>query len=183
MTTATQDSWTTHPLPEQHARLTADWNFNRGEFEQMKQGLIPEVMEEKWFIYHASGWLHFHRSWTGFCIYQVQLQERDSGYTVEQILVSRDVDQYRKSSDAYDLKLLRYLIDYLLLGKEVEFPQPEEIQGRVSSALFQHHLVGQTRRKPENNPNRQKKDDHLPATRFHNAIEGQSLHQQDSVKK
>lgn len=154
MTTATQDSWTTHPLPKQHIKLTANWYFARGEFEQMKQGLIPEVMEDKWFIYHASGWLHFHRSWTGFCIYQVQFQERDSDYTVEQILVSRDVDQYRESSDAYDLKFLRYLIDYLLLGKEVDFPQPAEIQGRVLSALFQHHLVGQARPKPEKNPNR-----------------------------
>ena len=154
MTTATQDSWTTHPLPKQHARLTAIWTYTRGEFERMKQGLIPEVMEEKWFVYYDSGWLHFHRSWTGFCIYQVQFQERDSDYTVEQILVSRDVDQYRESSDAYDLKLLQYLIDYLLLDKEVEFPQPAEIQGRVLSALFQHHLVGQTHPKPEKNPNR-----------------------------
>lgn len=154
MTIATQDSWTTHPLPKKHSRLTANWNFTRDEFEQMMQGLIPEVMEEKWFIYHASGWLHFHRSWTGFCIYQVQFQERDSGYTVELILVSRDVDQYRESSDAYDLKLLRYLIDCLLLGKEVEFPQSAEIQGKVTSALFEHHLVGQARSKPEEKPKR-----------------------------
>jgi len=60
MTTATPDPRTTHPLPEQHVRLTANWTYTREEFEQIKGGLIPEVMEEKWFIYHDPGWLHFN---------------------------------------------------------------------------------------------------------------------------
>lgn len=55
MTTATPNPWTTHPLPEQHVRLTANWTQSREEFEQMNGGLIPEVMEEKLFIYHDPG--------------------------------------------------------------------------------------------------------------------------------
>ena len=142
---ATKESWTTHPLPEKHARLTASWRFTGREFQQMKRGLIPEQMEDKWFVYHEDGWLNFHRSWTGNCIYQVQFRESDSGYEIHQILVSRDVQQYRESSDECDLMLLKYLIDSLLLGKEVEFPQAEDIDGDVSAALYQHHLVGRGR--------------------------------------
>lgn len=118
----------------------------------MKSGLIPEQMEDKWFIFHGEGWLHFHRSWTGYCIYQVQFHELDSRYAVKQILVSRDVERYRDSSDEDDLMLLKYLIDNLLLGKEGEFPQSEDAHDNISSVLYQHHLVGRGRPNTENNP-------------------------------
>jgi hypothetical protein len=144
---ATRDSWTTHPLPEKHARLMASWTFTGSEFNQMKHGLIPEQMEDKWFIYYEDDWLHFHRSWTGYCIYQVQFRERDSKFEVAQILVSRDLEQYRESSDEFDLLMLKYLIDNLLLGKEADFPQGDDFN-EVTGALRQHHLVGRGR-KPE----------------------------------
>jgi len=140
--TATKDSWTTHPLPEKHTRSAASWSFTGHEFGQMKRGLIPEQMEDKWFIYHSDGLLHFHRSWTGYCIYQVKFRERGSNYEIARILVSRDVEQYRESSDKYDLMLLKYLIDCLLLGKAIEFPQREDVSDDVTAALYQHHLVG-----------------------------------------
>jgi len=146
---ATRDSWTTHPLPDKHARLTVSWSFTESEFEQMKQGLIPEVMEDKWFIYHADGWFHFHRSWTGYCIYQVQIQERKPYFRVAKILVSRDVNQYQESSDEYDLMLLKYLIDSLLLGNNIDFPPADDLNGEVSSALHQHHLAGRGRIPPD----------------------------------
>jgi hypothetical protein len=146
---ATQESWTTHPLPEKHVRLKASWTYTAKEFGQMKRGLIPEQMEDKWFIYHENDWLYFHRSWTGYCIYQVQYQERDDAIEIAQILVSRDVEQYRESSDEYDLMLLKYLIDSLLLEKPVDFPHKEEFNGEVTSALYRHHLVGRGKKPGE----------------------------------
>jgi len=32
-------------------------------------GLVPEEIEDKWFIYWEDDTLFFHRSWTGNCIY------------------------------------------------------------------------------------------------------------------
>lgn len=144
MPPATQDSWTTYPLPEKHVRLTADWTYTRQEYQQLQQGLIPQVMEDKWFIYHQDHVLHFHRSWTGFCIFQVRFREDGAGYQVAQILVTRDVEQYRQSNAGEDLALLRYLIDVLLLGKDVPYPLPGDLQGPVQAALSQRHLAGRT---------------------------------------
>jgi hypothetical protein len=145
MPTATQDSWTTHPLPEQHTRLMADWTFSPEEYRQLQQGLIPQEMEDKWFIYHQEDVLYFHRSWTGFCIFQVHFREVEAGYQVSQILVSRDSEQYRVSNDQDDLALLRYLIEALLLGLEVPYPLPGGLQGPVQAALSRRHQVGRTR--------------------------------------
>lgn len=132
-------------MPEKHARLSASWLFTRKEFEQMTRGLIPEQMEDKWFIYFEDNWLYFHRSWTGYCIFQVKFRERDEKKEIDQILVSRDVEQYRDSSDEHDLLLLKYLIDSLLLWNEADFPLGDEAD-EVTGALHQHHLVGRGRK-------------------------------------
>lgn len=144
MPPATQDSWTTHPLPQKHARLAADWIYSPDEYRQLQQGLIPQVMEDKWFVYHQDHVLHFHRSWTGFCIFQVFFRETEVGAQVYQILVSRDFEQYRESNEEEDLALLRYLIEALMLGKELPYPSPGGVQGPVQSALSQRHLAGRT---------------------------------------
>ena len=115
----------------------------------MRQGLIPEVMEDKWFIYHADGRLHFHRSWTGFCIYEVELIEEEAHLRLREIRVSRDMQQYRKTSAEYDLQLLRFLIDRLLLGKQAIFPQIAEAQSTVEVALLRHSTVGHARSRQE----------------------------------
>ena len=146
MKPATKDSWTTRPLPRQRARLAANWRYSQDEFQRVLKGLIPEVMEDKWFIFFEAGWLYFHRSWTGNCIFQAQFRETDAGWAVTQFLVNRDPDQYQSDSDDYDRQLLRFLIDSLLLGKPAEFPQTNEDQGKVKSALRRWHQVG--REKP-----------------------------------
>ena len=145
MKAAVKDDWTTFPLPEKHAVLAADWYYNREDVERIKLGLIPEVMEDKWFIYHADGWLFFHRSWTGFCIYEVELIEDGEYARLGVIRVSRDLEQYRKSDDAFDLGLLRFLIDRLLLGRDVPFPTPPRHGNAVENALFRHSAVGHAR--------------------------------------
>ena len=50
--------------------------FSKDEFELIKKGIIPEEMEEKWFIYFNDGHLYMHRSWTGFLAYECLFEER-----------------------------------------------------------------------------------------------------------
>jgi hypothetical protein len=142
MTAAVREDWPTHPLPDKHVQLEVDWTFSEEQFETMRRGLIPDVMEDKWFVYYDSGWLNFHRSWTGYCIYQARCRQLDSKVLIDKVFVSRDPEQYSVRMDKYDLQLLRYLIDRLLLGKAVDFPQPAEIRSKVTYALLRHHFVG-----------------------------------------
>jgi hypothetical protein len=60
----TSKSWKTEPLPANRARLKLDRSFDAVEWDALQQGVIPEEMEDKWFIYEEGGWLNFHRSWT-----------------------------------------------------------------------------------------------------------------------
>jgi hypothetical protein len=139
---ATRRSWTNHPLPQKRSRLTLRREFTGQEYEALRRGLIPEAMEDKWFIYMEGNTLFFHRSWTGFCIYQLILSQEGEGYAVAEALVNRDPGQYSGGGESYDVKLLTFLVDNLLLGEVSTFPIPAGVPAGVASGLYHHHVAG-----------------------------------------
>src|ERR1700756_5544565 len=118
MTRATITSWKTLPPPEQREPLGFTAEFTDAETELLVFGLIPREMEDKWFICLHQGWLLFHRSWTGACIYGLRLEAVRGGARVTDSWVSRDPAQHKGVDVGYDRKLVRFLIDALLLRRE-----------------------------------------------------------------
>lgn len=114
---AARDSWTIHPLPEARARLPYERAFSQTECERLRLGFIPADVDDHWFIYHEDDWLYFHRSWTGFCVYQLRLEPVEGGCRVAETWVSRDPEQYRydRVSKDEERRTLNILIDRLLL--------------------------------------------------------------------
>lgn len=137
---ATSASRKTEPLPANRARLKLDRSFSRAEWAALQLGFIPQEMEDKWFIYEAGGWLYFHRSWTGFCIYWVQFREAPNGGEIAEAWVSREKEQYKQTNDDYDARLLSWLIDVLLLKRPA--PYPDSGRGDDLEALRQWSEVG-----------------------------------------
>jgi hypothetical protein len=95
------------------------------------------------------GWLLFHRSWTGACIYGVHLERSPGGARVADSWVSRDPAQYKGTDVEYDRKLLRFLIDALLLRQPAVFPMPAGVES-APAGVYQHTVVG--RAYPESLP-------------------------------
>ena len=60
------------------------------QFLELKKGLIPQQMEDKWFIFYEDGWLHFHRSWTGFGNYKAQVVKEEDGYSINEFWAERN---------------------------------------------------------------------------------------------
>ena len=142
-TPATRQSWpNVQPLPEQHACLPFQREFTPEEYELIRYGLIPEAMEDKWFIFLEGDVLYFHRSWTGYCIYQLRLRKDGPNYTVAEALANRDARQYSGADDGYDEKLLTFLIDNLLLGNRSMFPVPAGVPSGIATGLYHHHVAG-----------------------------------------
>src|SRR5262245_30269645 len=89
----------------------------------MLKPVIPQVMENKWYIYHDDGWLRFHRSWTGALIYAVRFEPSGTGYRAVESWVNRNPEQYRWRNADYDRELVAYMIAAMLLGKEATPPE------------------------------------------------------------
>ena len=126
MRAARKTDWGTKPLPEERCSIPLDRSFNAGDMEFVQRGVLPEVMEDKWFVYWADGALHLHRSWTGVCVYIVHFFPEDDGWSMAEVWVNRDPEQYGETDDRLDARLIDYLIDVLLLRREREYPDQDE---------------------------------------------------------
>ena len=78
-------------------------------------------------------------------MYAVRLGAADGGSEVAEAWANRAPEQYTRTDDDYDARLLRFLVDRLLLGQDAPFPVPEAIAGEDRAALYRHHVVGQER--------------------------------------
>lgn len=141
--TALPTDWNTTPMPEGFVVLPFDKPLSDAEFSRAARGLIPQQMEDKWFIYlhPETGWLHFHRSWTGICVYRVRVERDGRGYRCTEAHANRYPEEYRRTNDAYDARLIHFLIDALLLGYAVPFPLEDE-RTPEQAVLSQFHSIG-----------------------------------------
>ncbi len=146
MDKATASSWQHQPMPELRVTLPYVRSFSADEYETISFGWIPREMEDKWFIFLEQDWLYIHRSWTGNCIYQLEINEIEGKWESTCVSINRDAEQYKSTDDSYDLAFLNFLISNLLLRENMPFPTPPEAQ-KYQAGVYQHHLVG--RKYPE----------------------------------
>jgi hypothetical protein len=140
---ADRHSWSKlTPLPEQRARLDFAGTFTPAEYERLCAGLIPEQMEDKWFIFAEDGTLFFHRSWTGHCIFELHLEAQGEGWGVAAAYASRDPGQYQSPGENYDLRLLDYLVEGVLLGRQAPLPLDSAGRGWMQRELQLQQSVG-----------------------------------------
>lgn len=104
-------------MPGKRERLDYAPFFQDSEADQLQLGLIPEEMEDKWFIFFEEGWLNFHRSWTGHCIFSMRLEGSPAGVRTIEVWVNRNMDQYNSQGSTADIELLDGLIKNYLLSR------------------------------------------------------------------
>jgi hypothetical protein len=137
---ATSSSWK-RTLFTEGVPLPLRAHFGSAQRLKIQAGLIPEVMEDKWFVYFEAPYLFFHRSWTGQPVYRVELATDADGATVIEALWSADLAGVERADPIYQAQLLNFLICNLLLGQSKPFPRPDTAQ-ESAPGLFQHHVAG-----------------------------------------
>ena len=69
----TRSSWKFNPI-----NVPIPLKYNRvlslSEWELLKRGLKPKVMEDKWFVFVEENIVYFARSWTGYCIFSIEIK-------------------------------------------------------------------------------------------------------------
>jgi len=129
-----------NPLPPQRATIALDRCFSSQEMQKIRSGVVPQQMEDKWFVFWENETLFFHRSWTGNCVYEVHFIGDGDVWRMVRADVNRDPDQYGGVSDEQDARLISYLVDLLLLRQTPVFPSNGAESGR--SALEKWSFVG-----------------------------------------
>jgi ADP-ribose pyrophosphatase YjhB (NUDIX family) len=112
-----QEDWQTQPMPWRRTKIVLDIPYDDGAMTLIRKGHLPTDMEEKWFAWFDQPVLHLHRSWTGFCIYQVSFVSDGGGWRASSALVNRNSKQYSCTNDDEDRKIISQLIDGLFVQR------------------------------------------------------------------
>ena len=139
MKQAVRSDWKTKHLPRRKTTIKVSREFSQEEMARIRQGVIPEVMEDKWFIYWKDNTLFFHRSWTGCCIYVARFAAEGTAWRMIRAEVNRDPRQYMETDDERDVQQISNLIDWLLLHRNAPFAGDDS---DAQSALMQWSLAG-----------------------------------------
>lgn len=109
---ATADSWNIQAMPEECITLEVGLALGEREYEVLKQGHIPEAMEDHWFMYfdEAANQIRYFRSWTGICWCQAEVEECNGGYVITRAVFNRSPEQYGSANNEADVALLKYLV-------------------------------------------------------------------------
>ncbi len=116
---ATRDDWKRKPLPEKRATLPLGQPYSAEEFSLIQRGLVPQRLEDQWFIFYEGDALFFHRSWTGDCIYVVHFHATGDEMRATYADINREPSQYSETDDQRDRERVLELIDVLLLQRSV----------------------------------------------------------------
>jgi len=116
-----KDRWKTEEFVKPKA-IKIELHLTETQFARIRFGRLPEEMEDKWFVYFDNNKLYFHRSWTGFKIFEAIINKSESGYIISEFIVERDGDRYTNIDDGEDIRSLYFLIGRGLLGLNVDLP-------------------------------------------------------------
>ena len=129
--TARRGDWEAHPLttPESIPPPTRIWTPE--ELDRIREGYIPHMMEEKWFIFMEGNRLFAHRSWTGLGVYEATFTPVDAGYVIESVVVTGDRSEYERRSDQDESLILEMLITGHLLDESPSAPPPADLDAHL----------------------------------------------------
>ena len=126
---ASKESWKNYPIREPKLVVIKNidpklkLHFSIEQYNNLKKGLIPKEMEDKWFIYFEDNWLYFHRSWTGYGQYKaeiIEIRENDVLiYAIQEFYVERDKEYYTNDDDCHDFDIFLQLLFWGLLKIDV----------------------------------------------------------------
>lgn len=111
-----KEDWKTKPFPHKRTEIMLDLSFDEAAMERIRKGFLPMAMEEKWFAWFDEPVLHLHRSWTGFCIYQVRFRREANRWRADSAKVNRDPEEYSETDPEADQRLIADLINELLVN-------------------------------------------------------------------
>ena len=112
---AGRNSWKTEPLTDPQPIPAPERVWSDEEMGSIRRGHVPQMMEEKWFIFMEANRLFAHRSWTGLGICAATFASTEGGHVIESVVVTGDDTKHLRSSDEEESATLEMLIDSHLL--------------------------------------------------------------------
>lgn len=109
-TIATKYTWKTIPMPEEHVTIPTDIVIPAKAMEIVRQGHIPDAMEDHWFMYCDEDTIRYYRSWTGICIYEAKYKIDGEFCEITELTANREKGEYGETDEEKDVALFMALL-------------------------------------------------------------------------
>lgn len=76
----------------------------------LKQGHIPDSMEDHWFMYTDDEYIRYFRSWSGMCAFEAHYKPEQEHYVIDKIRINRAISEFGVNGDKAGIMLFRYLV-------------------------------------------------------------------------
>lgn len=132
------------PLPELRLPIKVEAKYSADEMQKIRDGYHASCMEEKWNITYEENKLLFRRSWTDICVFVVEFVEKDGDFYFLSAEVNNNPDECEPMGGGFEEACILFLIDALLLGKDVELRSelPDSVDGLTLWSVF-GNAIGQ----------------------------------------
>ena len=105
-----KEDWNIVDMSDINESFLLDIDFQLLDEDRHRGGFLPSQMEDKWFIYCEDDKVFFHRSWTGYCIFILDL-------ITHMVTVNRDDNQYAGRDIENDKKVLLGVLYFFKKGR------------------------------------------------------------------
>ena len=96
--------------PAKTLEIVVNSNILAKDVTILRQGHIPQVMEDHWFMYCDDEYIRYFRSWTGDCAFEARLIPNGRFYRIYKLRVNRSLEQFGIRSEDAAAMLFIYLI-------------------------------------------------------------------------
>ena len=127
-------------------RINYSRRLSWDEYATVRKGLVPLSPGDKWLVLFRSSALYFYRSGNGTLVYKIRFRHQGEGFEACEAWVNDDPEQIDPLCENYECRLLDYLIDRLLLNREVKFPLAEQTsrqQGAMLERIWMGNAAGE----------------------------------------
>jgi len=113
-TIATRNSWGNIVPMKNPRKILINLKFNEEEYEKIKKGFIPSVMEEKWFVFFEENWIHWVRSWTGTEWVKAEIKKENDYYIMNEFYLEEGVS--KENDEKRDAEIFESFMKVLISG-------------------------------------------------------------------
>lgn len=106
--------WNTEDMPDETERFYSGRELTSEEYSKLSLGLKPSGMDDKWFIYVKEGYIYFHRSWTGHCIFIARIENNMDRIFLSDVTTNKKPEQFAAQDLGVKKEMFEKLVDLVL---------------------------------------------------------------------